>query len=108
MQSHWQSYNEKKNDLAQNATDRAVRATEEANIKAQREEQEKMKQIVDDESRRIAEQRATESNIAHLTIMGRLKKGKSLGELREVLEDALKDYGMDAKTYFKDVDQIAI
>lgn len=108
MQSHWQSYNAKKNDLAQNATDRAVRATEEANIKAQREEQEKMKQIVDDESRRIAEQRATESNIAHLTIMGRLKKGKSLGELREVLEDALKDYGMDAKTYFKDVDQIAI
>lgn len=67
-----------------------------------------MKQIVDDESRRIAEQRATESNIAHLTIMGRLKKGKSLGELREVLEDALKDYGMDAKTYFKDVDQVAI
>ena len=108
LQSQWQNYNERSKSLASDATERAVQMTEEANIKAQREEQEKMKQMVDDEARRIDEQRSTESNIAHLTIMGALKKGKNMNELREAVEDILKDYGMDAKTYFKDTEQVTI
>jgi len=108
IQDQINSYYEQSNQATQEATDKAVYNTSADKIKENEREQDRYKQLVEEERRRLEEQSKTESNIAHLTIMGKLKEGKSLDELQSVVEDIVNSYGIDAKLNYKDVDQIAI
>ena len=102
------SYYERSSKATEEATNHAVAETSFENVRKLEEEQEREKKLVEEESRLIEEQKRTKSNVAHLTIIGKLKKGKSLDELREKVEDIIEEYGITAKTQFKDVAQMVM